>query len=207
MAAQGGTGGPGQESVGKPESTDWAKLYEECHDQVSAYISRRVRCPHDSDDLVHDVFVSIIARGGYLEHAEFYLLAAARNRLCRYWHKRDKDVISGQAFELRDEDRAASDSALCDYESDPVTQATRRETRQVVLSMMGELSPLLMQVLTLYFLEELTTQEAAEHAGCSHETMKKRLTRARGALLELSRKRDSAVDLDTYIMNGTTRSW
>ena len=207
MAAQGGAGGSGQESAGKPECMDWAKLYEEHHDRVRAYIGRRVRCSHDSEDLVHDVFASVMARGGHLEKVEFYVLAVARNRLCRYWQKRGKDVINRQAFELRDDDQAVADSALCDYESDPVVQIAKREARRIVVSMMAELSPLSVQALRLRFVDGLTPQEVAERVGCSRETMKKRLTRARGALLELGRKRDSAVDLDTYTTNGSIRSW
>ena len=38
-----------------PEATSekayWARLYEQCHDQVQAYFARHVRCPHDAEDL------------------------------------------------------------------------------------------------------------------------------------------------------------
>jgi len=41
----------------------WAQVYERCHRRVRAYFARNVRCSHDVDDLVQEVFTNLIARG------------------------------------------------------------------------------------------------------------------------------------------------
>ncbi|NLZ06487.1 MAG: sigma-70 family RNA polymerase sigma factor [Phycisphaerae bacterium] len=49
------------------QSAYWAKLYEQCHRQLRAYFARNVRCAHDADDLVQEVFASLLLRGGRLQ--------------------------------------------------------------------------------------------------------------------------------------------
>lgn len=174
-----------------PPSTDWAQLYEECHEQVRRYFARHVKCPHDVDDLVQEVFAGLLTRGGRLRDPQVYVQAVARYQLCSYWRRKDKSAVSAEIVCLQGDSHPAS-ASYCDYESDPVRQLAQREARRTVTLMMSHLSPALEEVLRLRFIDELLPAEAAVQTGRSTETLKKRLTRAKQSLAELCRTRRSS---------------
>ena len=59
-----------QASDAEAEKAYWASLYEKYHKEVRARFARFVRCPHDVDDLVQEVFTSLIRRGDTLRHPQ-----------------------------------------------------------------------------------------------------------------------------------------
>ncbi len=182
MCEDGGTRGDAQVPVDESQTTDWGKLYEQCHDKVKRYLARRVKCPHDADDLVQDVFVSLITRGGRLKHPEVYLYTAVRHRLCFYWRQKDVNI---DLKALLYGDQSPGRRSWCDYGSDPASQLSKKEMRQAVLSMVRRLPPASSEALRLRFIEGLPPRQAAAQAGCSYEALKKRLAYARRSLVGL----------------------
>lgn len=170
-----------QAVTGPPAPTDWAQLYEECHERMRRYLAQRVRCPHDVDDLMQDVFTSLITRGGHLQHPEIYAYTVVRNRLCAYWRR--KAAVTEGAVSSYSSDLPVNGS-LYDCESDPLNQLAKLEKRRIVASTIERLSPCQAEALRLRFIEGLQPRQAALRAGCSRETFKKRLTYARRALTQ-----------------------
>lgn len=77
-------------------------------------------------------------------------------------------------------------SAHGDPYSNPLGQLERAERQQAVNSMVNYLSPALAETLRLRFIKDLPPAEVAMRTGCSRETLKKRLTRAKRSFAEVS---------------------
>ncbi len=185
MSGKGRTGEAAQVPEDTPQPTNWAQLYEKCHEQVRRYLAKRVRCPHDVEDLVQDVFTSLIAHGP-VRRPEFYVYAVTRHRLYSYWQREGLAVQRTVPFYG---DQSPAGQGCCDHASDPANQLARREMRQTVVSMVKHLPPALAQALRLRFMDDLPPREAAVRAGCSRETLKKRLSYGRRSLVQLCRNR------------------
>jgi len=186
MCEDGGTRGDAQVPVDEPQPTDWGKLYEQCHDKVKRYLARRVKSPHDVEDLLQDVFASLITRGGRLRRPEVYVYAAVKHRLSFYWRRKDADIELTVSF-CRDE--FSGRRPCCDYGSDPAGQLSKKEMRQAVISMVKRLPPASGEALRLRFIEGMPPRQAAACAGCSYEALKKRLAYARRFLVQLCQER------------------
>jgi RNA polymerase sigma factor (sigma-70 family) len=166
-----------------PEPGYWAAVYLEYYEEVRRYFLRRVRCPQDAEDLAQSVFVRLIASNCSPQYPHMYVWTAARNLLCSYLQWKKRNLHAGQT--ISDSNDALDPNMVRhDWESDPLEQLSKREVEAVVSSRMRRLSPILSEALRLRFLSGLRLGEAAMRAGCSRETLKKRLKRARQSLTE-----------------------
>ena len=177
--------------AGKPRRDDsalehdcWMRVYEEYSDQVRRYFARRVKCSHDVDDLVQNVFADLLGHCRHLSNPLMYVRSVARHQLSAYWRHRQRSPWLHPILSEKDDDLL--DLIACsDPESDPLERLLSKETAWVVNSMMASLTPVLTEALQLKFFHGLNLDEAAARAGCSRETLKKRLTRARRSIIEL----------------------
>lgn len=170
---------------GTSQSVYWANLYEQCHRQVRAYFARHVRCPHDVEDLVQDVFANLIARGGRLQEPTVYVRAVARHQLRAYWRRKGRRNLVVERVEWLCRDSLLAEGTYCDWASNPLTQLGNKEVRETVTLMVNSLSPASAEILRLRYIKEMDPEEAASQTGCSRETVKKRLTRAKQSLARL----------------------
>jgi len=179
--------GDGRAHPRPPETGYWAGIYERYHQEVRACFAGRVKCPHDVDDLVQDVFTSVIMQGNALRNPEAYVHMAARHQLWSYWRRGRKTdlMVERMALVCRDERQMCSSRG--DPDSDPLGRLERMEMLRMVNAMMNRLSPARAEALRLRFIEGLPSAEAAAHAGCSRGALKKRLARARRFLAGASR--------------------
>lgn len=161
----------------------WAEFAERHYEEVRCHIARQVRDPHDVDDLVQEVFVSLLMHARGVRNPHAYVRAVVKHALCAYWRNRKRSCLIVRIIPGSHDYHAFA--AQDNLDSDPVQQLLHREMQQIVSSMTACLSPVLMEALTLQFIGGLRIGEAAVQAGCSHETFKKRLHRARQALVEL----------------------
>lgn len=168
-----------------PENAYWAGIYEQYHKQVRASFAQSVPCSHDVDDLVQDVFTSLIRRGHILRDPRPYVRAATRHRLWAYWRRRKKSGLMFRyvAPELLGEDCAGLPDRT--YGSNPLRELEKQELERTVRYMMNRLTPALAEVLKLHFIDGLPPSEMAARTGHSREAMKKRLSRAKHSLLGL----------------------
>lgn len=166
------------------ENVQWMRVYEDYHEEVRRYFARRVRSPHDVDDLVQNVFASLLGRCGHLSHPEVYVRTVAKHKLFAYWRHRRRSLLFVQILSDCDEDSVTGER-YCTGESDPLEQLLSQETIRIVHSLIDSLTPALADALRLRFLCGLAIDEAAAQAGCSREALKKRLNRARESFIGL----------------------
>ncbi|MBI2501756.1 MAG: sigma-70 family RNA polymerase sigma factor [Candidatus Latescibacteria bacterium] len=92
---------------------------------------------------------------------------------CRMWHRRRPDQISLSEAEME---------AVAGQAPSPEDERVSREVRQTVLAAVGQLSEPQQQVVTLFYLEELSLDQIAAFLGISPQTANQRLYRARRQL-------------------------
>ena len=172
----------GPRSVPQPEY--WAKIYEDYHEELRHYFAKYVKSSQDVDDLVQSVFVKLIAHNCTLQYPRVYVHVAARHVMCSFWQRKKRNELARRATSTSCDGRDVNSAARGDLESDPLRQAAKGETRVIVVSTMAGLSPILAEALRLRFMNELHLEEAAAQAGCSRETLKKRLRRAKQFLVK-----------------------
>ncbi len=160
----------------------WADVYEQCHRQVRAYFARHVRCSHDVDDLVQEVFASLIVRGGRLEEPMTCIRAVARHPLCAYWRSSGRRNLALERMQLACGDSARTAGAPCDRDANPIVQLGKREIHEAVLLMLDSLPRTSAEILRPKYIQGTNSRDAASRTGCSPETVKKRLTRAKQSL-------------------------
>lgn len=163
----------------------WADVYEQCHGQVRAYSARHVRCSHDVDDLVQEVFASLILRGGRLEEPMVYIRAAARHQLCAYWRSNGRRTLVRERVGMACRDSTPAEEVYCDRDSNPLVQLGNKEFCETIVLMLESLPRASAEILRLRYMQGMDPQEAASRTGCSQETVKKRLTRAKQSLARL----------------------
>lgn len=160
----------------------WRGLYEEYHMEVRGFLATYVRCPHDVDDLVQDVFMRVV-RGDHVPRGpQLYIRVVARNRLRSYW--REKRHTTREAVTAAKTDELMN-RLVSERELDPLEQLTRSEARQVLKGALDHLPEGLSQTLRLRVVQGLSVAEVARQLGCSRDALKKRLRRARRLLLEV----------------------
>ena len=177
----GGVPGDTQGSRTDAEKAYWASLYEKYHNEVRARFARRVRCPHDVDDLMQNVFLNIMVRGGDFEQPRTYLFAVARHQLLAYWRQQKRGLQIAASRAEADPDTPAG----LDHDSDPLKQLSSKETQAQVKTMIGSLTPALRDALRLRYIDGLHLNAAAARAHCSRFALRKRLVRAKRSLMEL----------------------
>lgn len=150
-------------------------FYAEHFDALLAYAVRRVAQPQDAADVVADAFLVAWRRVDELppgDEARLWLYGVARKVLFNLRRSRQRRDRLG--LRLRHE---LSHAATVD----PAGEVTERIAVRAALARLGELDR---EVLTLTVWEELEPREIAQVLGVSAQTVRTRLSRARGRLRE-----------------------
>lgn len=147
------------------------ELYERHAPTIYRYLCRRLGDPTTAEDVLHDVFVSVLrALPRYTERRgipfEHWLLRIATNTANRTL-RRSPHVVSIQTI----------DSA-----SLPDRDAQRQQSPIEVMVALQSLSVRQQSVLVLHHVEGLSVDQVASVLGCRAGTVKSRLHRAREAL-------------------------
>lgn len=95
---------------------------------------------------------------------------------CHTWHRRQMGHTSLSELGMKE---------LVAPTNSPQDELVSREIRQTVLAALGQLSALQQQVITLFYLEELSLEQIAAFLDISPHTVKQRLYRARLRLKEV----------------------
>ncbi|UCG33972.1 MAG: RNA polymerase sigma factor [Phycisphaerales bacterium] len=151
-----------------------AEMYRRFYPMVSRYVYRRTGSVHATEDLVSDVFLTVLRtlpryryRGVPLR---FWLLRIATNAVNRWARRaRRNPAVSLQITHL-EAGGVAMSSAHHGIDEE--------HARRALLS----LPPKFQTVLSLHYFEGLAVKEMAAVIGCREGTVKSRLARARDAL-------------------------
>jgi RNA polymerase sigma-70 factor (ECF subfamily) len=160
-----------------------AFLYVKYHLEVKRYITARVGCVQDAEDLTQDVFMEISKGKGNYEgrgSVKGYLLGVARKIICHY-HKRK--LRSGKTTLLASI-HEVSRSYDNQHSVDPVSQVVAREIKVVIEDTIARLPPKAREAIRLWYNNNLNLKRSAEEAGCSAHTFCQRVGDAKRAMRE-----------------------
>ncbi len=164
-------------------------LVGEYQDKIYNYLSRMLHDPTEAEDVAQEVFIRAYENlAGFRAASSFqtwlYRIASnlaidaarARNRRSSGTFSLDRPIETDDG-ELGRELRAPGRGPAGEVES--------AELQQIVAAGIGQLSPKLRSVITLYDVEGLSYKEIAEILGCPVGTVKSRLFNARNQLREI----------------------
>ncbi|MHC5037560.1 MAG: RNA polymerase sigma factor [Planctomycetota bacterium] len=150
------------------------------------YIERRVSSVEESEDILQEVFLALIARwnlGEKIEDSLTWLFGAAHNKIVDVYRRRARTPISL--------DRAKPDPDLDGREilriadsrvSTPEEEAEREELRKALISALEDLPPEQREVFLLTEIDGLSYKEIEVRSGVAVNTL---LSRKRYAVLKL----------------------
>ena len=157
----------------------FSELYETFVSPIYRYIFFNVRNKDEAEDLTQTVFLKAfkalpdyVARGVPFGA---WLYAIARNATIDYWKKR-RDVVVDNPDELFGE--------IKDTKEDAEASTSRERRASYIRDLLGELSLDQREVVTLFFVEELSHTEIAQITGKTEEAIRALKHRAIKALRE-----------------------
>lgn len=157
-------------------------LWEELHENLRAFIGRRVRNQSDVEDLVQRVLLQIVKGLGSLRDAErlhAWVYRMARNIIVDYYRSSTsrREVPTGGTEDLAIANGAESRAPAEDNE-----KAALQELAACMTPMLRQLPPAYQEAITLVDLEGINQAEAAARVGVSVSGMKSRVQRGRKQL-------------------------
>lgn len=158
-------------------------LYDKYKNRMYITACRVLHDPYKAEDAVHDAFISVAANIDKLEdidsvYTASYLIKAVRSRAVNILRME----LPQKEFAI-DEAQAVSDESLLDE------ICNKQSVRQIVDSILS-LEEKYRDVMSLYYLNELTLLEIAEALNIKENTAKQRLYRGRQKLIAFLEKED-----------------
>jgi RNA polymerase sigma-70 factor (ECF subfamily) len=162
----------------------FAEIYRHHYASVGTYLWRRCGDAHATEDMLGEVFLSALkglsrfrSRGVPLR---FWLYRIATNVANRRWRE-----LASRAEEPAD----GTDADVFGAECSPGDELERDESREAAQRALLALTPDLQAVLSLHYIQDLSTEDVARILECPVGTVKSRLSRARTAFtLALERR-------------------
>ena len=159
----------------KRDRDAFSELYRRHYRAIARYVHRRIGEPHTADDLIADVFMTVLQYLPRYRHrsAPFraWLFRIATNRVNRWARRERKRALAEFRASLNGRPTGESTSG----------GTLAEQARKAMLS----LPPKHQAVLTLDYVEGMPLAEVAAVIGCRVGTVKSRLARGRDALREL----------------------
>jgi RNA polymerase sigma-70 factor, ECF subfamily len=159
----------------------FVSLYRKYQNSIYRFALQMSGSETVAEDVTQEVFI-VLMRDGHLYKKELgsfssYLYGIARNYVLRYMRK-DRLSIS------IDEDMEDNSVSELIAKDDPLGDLTRNETIEVVRQAILSLPTHYREVIVLCELHEMSYIEAANILECAVGTVRSRLNRARGLLIE-----------------------
>ncbi|WP_297755805.1 sigma-70 family RNA polymerase sigma factor [Hydrogenophaga sp.] len=177
---------PADETLMQAFALGDARAFETLYDRhalpVWRFVQRSVRDGALADDLVQDVWLSLVRQApSYQPRARFrtWLFTLAHHRLVDHWrtHKRHASLDASTA-----EGAALADTLAADSGFGPLRQVQSREQAQALLDALAALPDVQRQAFLLQAEGGLSVAEIARATGVNGETAKSRLRYARERL-------------------------
>lgn len=161
------------------ERHDAETIWQDFHGRLLGFIARRVPDRANAEDILQDVMLRIHRHADDLEHAPAvgaWVHRIARNAIADHYRGAPVRRERPAGLDLDSEEPA---------EQEPVTAEALSELTTCLEPLLGRLTPIHREALTLTELEGLTQASAAARLGLSHSGMKSRVQRARIELRRL----------------------
>jgi len=157
-------------------------IRRELHQEVLAYVTRRVGSREDAEDIAQEVMLRIHRHGAEVVHVErisAWVYRIAANAITDHYRRAARrEVLSGNAGDVPEREPHIAAPAWME----PDTEQLRRELSACLGPLVERLSPSYRHALELTDLEGVSQTEAAPRVGLSVSGMKTRVQRARGQL-------------------------
>ncbi|ASW02471.1 RNA polymerase subunit sigma-24 [Paraburkholderia aromaticivorans] len=159
------------------------------------FIRRRIRDPHDAEDILQDVFhefVQAYRLPAPIEQASAWLFRAARNRIIDRFRKKKEEPLS----DLFDDDDEAGNEYRLDlnlpaHDAGPEAQYARAVLLKALQDALDELPPNQRDVFIAHELEGRSFKDIAAESGVTLNTL---LARKRYAVLHLRARLQAIYD-------------
>ncbi|HKY05631.1 MAG TPA: RNA polymerase sigma factor [Blastocatellia bacterium] len=172
----------------------FAALYRKRHGAVYRFALQMSGSPAIAEDVTQEVFLVLIREARSYDSSRgslsAFLYGIARNYVLRYL-KRDRAYVS-MAEDAEETTESATGQLVA--QQDPLGDLTRNETIEAVRQAVLALPPHYREVVVLCDLHETSYTEAAGILGCAVGTIRSRLHRGRGILVEKLRAVDATPD-------------
>ncbi len=160
------------------------KLFECYQTPVYNFILRMLGRPHDSEDVLQEVFVKMYRKLGTLKEPKFFsswLFRIAKNETINFVNRyQSKDTDSIDEFEPGVAERLLTDES--EAGSNPVEKAEQVELEAMLQSALSELPEEIRASFLLGVIEGYSYKEVSDILGCSIGNVKSRVFRARAFL-------------------------
>src|SRR5262245_28443856 len=160
----------------KTSSDAVAALYRKYQPMITGYVFRRVKNRHDAEDIIANVFVSMVRGLPRYQTSEIpfavWLYRIATNQI-NWWARKQR---------IRELVKLVFDRAG--------PEVPQRDDAEEIQDALGELPVRHQSVLSLYYLQELSVQEVATVLNVAVGTVKSRLARGRDLLRDRLGARD-----------------
>jgi RNA polymerase sigma-70 factor (ECF subfamily) len=165
--------------VAASRTVDVARVFEDFHDALLAFIARRVRDRDTAEDILQDVMLRVHRHAGELEHADAvagWVYQIARNAITDHHRRAAARREQPAGIELGDDEP---------FEPEPDDNVARTEVAACLRPFLDELPSHHREALALTELGELSQADAARRLGVSPSGMKSRVQRGRAQLREM----------------------
>ncbi|MBV9957246.1 MAG: RNA polymerase sigma factor [Acidobacteria bacterium] len=164
------------------DAAAFATLYDRCQGGVYRFALRMSDSEAMAQDVTHDVFLALMRDGAQFDPARgtlaAYLYGITRHKVLQLL-KRERAFVS-----MDEEAEESSWDEVAVAPDDPLGELSRHETIEAVRQAIQALPAHYREVVLLCNMHELNYEEAAGVIGCAVGTVRSRLHRARGLLLE-----------------------
>lgn len=178
------------QSVKAGDEEAFTTLYRRRQGAVFRFALHMTGCRAIAEDVTQEVFMALMREVGRYDPEQgslpAYLYGIARNQVLR---RLDRERLY---VPISDENDDAGEEQLA-TNADPLSDLTRSETIEAVRRAVLALPAHYREVAVLCDLHELSYVEAATLIGCAVGTVRSRLHRARGLLLEKLRSSESVA--------------
>jgi RNA polymerase sigma-70 factor, ECF subfamily len=160
----------------------------EFHDQLSAFIARRVDNEADVEDILQNVFLRVHQKLGTVHHADrlaSWLYQVTRNAIVDYYRspERRREILTDFTLETEpDRDGVHGNGAIDLFDWEEQRAKAVAELASCLRPMTNRLPAHYRDAISLVELEGLTQRNAAERCGLSVSGMKSRVQRGRQML-------------------------
>ena len=165
------------------DSDAFGLLYSEYYVPIYRYIYLRTKNPEQTEDLTQDVFLKIYKTIGSIDPTVSspigYFYTIARNTLIDYWRKKSTATVSDD--ELISQVADASPGAL--------DAASLKEQSSLLYECLEELTEEQREVITLRFIQELSTAEIAAQLGKKETAIRQMQVRGLRTLSKIFKQR------------------
>jgi RNA polymerase sigma-70 factor (ECF subfamily) len=150
------------------------ELHAQYFSKIKHHIASSIGSNTDAEDLAQDVFVEFYKGNGRFRengNPEKYHFGIARNVVRGYYRQRERSVDTISIEEI------GTPTTICEaqQQSDPVNFTEIQELIKIIEEKIAKLPPKSRQALKLYFIDNLSTKQAAQKSGCSMNTFHQRL--------------------------------